>query len=336
MSFPADDDAAENDKSSQWISFESEQIRRLHDSVIATAELLKSDSRGLAEAERAPPGQHLADDDGIQLAGVPDFYFAIEPAPSQQRLPALRTTMTPPSAADIDDWFGLAMMLKLGAAAGLAVGVALTILPQGQIGFGGAQDSLARSQIFSMAALSGLAEISSAQAKVEPEPPVMASAVVAAAQANTDIAKESAASEAAPASTKAAAIVPEPAPASTAPEVAPVPAPAVAEAPSAAPMPAHPASALASDEAAALLKRGRNLLAAGDIASARLILTRLADNGEAEASLLLAGTFDPTELARLHVIGVTPDVAQARAWYAKAAEQGSSEGSRRLQQAALN
>ena len=49
------------------------------------------------------------------------------------------------------------------------------------------------------------------------------------------------------------------------------------------------------------MKRGRSLLAAGDIPSARLILTRLADNGEAEASLLLAGTFDPAELA--------PDVA---------------------------
>ena len=82
------------------------------------------------------------------------------------------------------------------------------------------------------------------------------------------------------------------------------------------------------------MKRGRSLLAAGDIPSARLILTRLADNGEAEASLLLAGTFDPAELARLHVIGAEPDVAQARAWYAKAAEQGSPKGSRRLQQMA--
>jgi TPR repeat protein len=84
-----------------------------------------------------------------------------------------------------------------------------------------------------------------------------------------------------------------------------------------------------------LMKRGRSLLTAGDIPSARLILTRLADGGEAEASLLLAGTFDPAELARLHVIGAEPDVAQARAWYAKAAEQGSPEGSRRLQQLAL-
>ncbi len=82
------------------------------------------------------------------------------------------------------------------------------------------------------------------------------------------------------------------------------------------------------------MKRGRDLLAVGDIASARLILTRLADNGEADASLLLAETFDPAQLARLHVLGVLPDSAKAREWYAKAAEQGSSEVGRHVQQSA--
>ena len=53
MSFPADKDAVENDVSSQWISFESEQIRRLHDTVIAAAESMKTDSAGLAETKPA-------------------------------------------------------------------------------------------------------------------------------------------------------------------------------------------------------------------------------------------------------------------------------------------
>jgi hypothetical protein len=346
MSFPADKDAVENDEkdavendeSSQWISFESEQIRRLHDTVIAAAESLKTDSRGVAEAERVLSDQRVADDaDGgrAQLADVPEFLIA--ELPRRPRLPVLQTAPKPTSAADIDEMFGLPMMLKLGAVAGLAVGVALTVVPRGSIGFGAPSETKAKSQVFSMSALSGLAEISSAQAKIQPDAPAssQSSPVIAAAQPSPPDGAEASAAPQTPATVAALApSVPE-----VAPEVAPAPSePAPTAAPAAAPaaakMPAHAASALAEDEAEALMKRGRNLLAAGDIASARLILARLADNGEAEASLLLAGTFDPAELARLHVIGVTPDIAQARAWYAKAAEQGSAEGRRRLQQTA--
>jgi hypothetical protein len=89
---------------------------------------------------------------------------------------------------------------------------------------------------------------------------------------------------------------------------------------------------MSHDEMNSLLKRGRALIAAGDIASARLILTRLAETGSVDACLALAGTFDAVELANLHVVGVLPDAAKARAWYLKAAEQGSSEAKRRLQQ----
>jgi TPR repeat protein len=91
---------------------------------------------------------------------------------------------------------------------------------------------------------------------------------------------------------------------------------------------------MAPGEIAALLKRGRNLIAVGDIASARLILMRIAEAGDAEASLALAGTFDASVLADLHVLGVQPDPAKARAWYTKAAELGSAEARRRLQQSA--
>ena len=94
-------------------------------------------------------------------------------------------------------------------------------------------------------------------------------------------------------------------------------------------------SPMSRDEMNSLLKRGRALIAAGDIASARLILTRLAEAGSVDACLALAGTFDATELAELHVVGVQPDSAKARAWYLKAAEQGSPEAKRRLQQSSV-
>ena len=96
----------------------------------------------------------------------------------------------------------------------------------------------------------------------------------------------------------------------------------------------HTGPSMTRDETLSLLKRGRDLIAAGDVASARLILTRLAEAGSAEASLALAGTYDAAVLADLHVVGVRPDPARARSWYARAAELGSAEASRRLQQSA--
>jgi len=94
-------------------------------------------------------------------------------------------------------------------------------------------------------------------------------------------------------------------------------------------------SPMPRDEMSSLLKRGRALMAAGDIASARLILTRLAEGGSVDACLALAGTFDAAVLADMHVVGVQPDPAKARAWYLKAAEQGSPEARRRLQQSSV-
>jgi len=79
-----------------------------------------------------------------------------------------------------------------------------------------------------------------------------------------------------------------------------------------------------------MLKRGQDLIAAGDIASGRLMLTRLVEAGDAEAAFILAGTFDPAVLAKLRTVGALPDPAKARAWYEKAAELGSSEAGLRL------
>jgi hypothetical protein len=97
----------------------------------------------------------------------------------------------------------------------------------------------------------------------------------------------------------------------------------------------RPADNLSRDEIASLLRRGQDLVATGDIASGRLMLTRAAQAGNAEASLALAGTFDAAVLANLRAVGVQPDPAKARAWYTRAAEQGSLEAKQRLLQSAL-
>jgi hypothetical protein len=124
--------------------------------------------------------------------------------------------------------------------------------------------------------------------------------------------------------------VPEPVAREAAREVAPV-VPAVREA---APPPreAAPARRIDADELAALLKRAKGLLEIGDITSARLLLERAADAQEAEAALMLAGTYDPQVLGSQDLRSITPDSATARVWYQKAAELGSADARRRLGQ----
>jgi hypothetical protein len=95
---------------------------------------------------------------------------------------------------------------------------------------------------------------------------------------------------------------------------------------------AAPARRIDPDELAALLKRAKSLLAIGDITSARLLLERAADAQEAEAALMLAGTYDPQVLGSQDLRSVTPDPAAARVWYQKAAQLGSADAKRRLGQ----
>jgi hypothetical protein len=84
-------------------------------------------------------------------------------------------------------------------------------------------------------------------------------------------------------------------------------------------------------EVAALLKRGQDYLQNGDIVSARLMLRRAAGAGEPHAALLLGATFDPVVLRDLGVLGFSPDPAQARTWYQRAADAGLPEATRRLE-----
>ena len=95
--------------------------------------------------------------------------------------------------------------------------------------------------------------------------------------------------------------------------------------------PANPAPRLDAEEIAVLLKRGQELVAVGDLASARVVLRRAAEAREPRAALALAGTYDPIELEKLAVYGLGADISLARSWYEKAKEFGSKEAPRRLE-----
>ncbi len=132
-------------------------------------------------------------------------------------------------------------------------------------------------------------------------------------------------------------------PAESAPTAAAPPAPAAAPAPKA-PVPAITAPVSVSppatpsvatrdrDEIAALLVRARTYLSAGDVAAARLVLRRAAERDDPQAALALGGTYDPAVLKRLGIINFHADPAQAREWYRRAAELGSSDAAVRLEQ----
>jgi hypothetical protein len=89
---------------------------------------------------------------------------------------------------------------------------------------------------------------------------------------------------------------------------------------------------MSREEIDGLVKRGQDLLTIGDISGGRLLLTRAAEAGDARASFALAGTYDSAVVATLGAVGAFPDPVKARAWYQKAAEQGSTEAVRRLEQ----
>jgi TPR repeat protein len=81
---------------------------------------------------------------------------------------------------------------------------------------------------------------------------------------------------------------------------------------------------------ASLVARGKELLREGDFSSARLILQRAADAGDADAALTLGATYDPSILAGLGIRSQVANADAARTWYEKAQEFGSAEASSRL------
>lgn len=91
---------------------------------------------------------------------------------------------------------------------------------------------------------------------------------------------------------------------------------------------------LDADELASMLRSANDLIKSGDLSSARLLLRRVAEAGDARAAFTLAGTFDPNVLKALGLQDGAPDIALARLWYERAAQLGSADAPRRLQQLA--
>jgi hypothetical protein len=106
--------------------------------------------------------------------------------------------------------------------------------------------------------------------------------------------------------------------------------------PDAAAAPAAPAGnaalrALDPDEIKLLIKQGEQFVATGDLVTARTVLQRAAQAGDATAAVALGATYDPTVLARLGVMGMgSADVEQARRWYQQAESLGSAEATKQL------
>jgi hypothetical protein len=127
---------------------------------------------------------------------------------------------------------------------------------------------------------------------------------------------------------------PSPPPEAVAPPPPPAAMPAPVPAAIAVPVPAPATIAPADrDEINAMLVRARNFLSNGDVAAARVVLRRAAERDDAQAALALGGTYDPTVLKKLGIIGFHhPDPSLAREWYKKAAALGSTDASVRLDQ----
>jgi hypothetical protein len=100
--------------------------------------------------------------------------------------------------------------------------------------------------------------------------------------------------------------------------------------PTAAALPKPPiAGDLDKAEAARLIARASALIRQGNIGAARITLERAAESGDAEASFMLAQTYDPAILAAWGTYGTHGEAAKARELYAKALAGGILEAKER-------
>jgi hypothetical protein len=83
-------------------------------------------------------------------------------------------------------------------------------------------------------------------------------------------------------------------------------------------------------EVARLVARASVLLGQGDIGSARIVLARAAETGNAQASFALAETYDPLVLRKWGAYGTLGDAAKARDLYARAQAGGIKEARERF------
>ena len=88
---------------------------------------------------------------------------------------------------------------------------------------------------------------------------------------------------------------------------------------------------LPASEVANLYEHGKALIAEGDYASARLLLTRATEAGHADAAFALASSFDPNELAKARVRGLSGEADKAREYYALALAHGVDQARSRLE-----
>jgi len=92
----------------------------------------------------------------------------------------------------------------------------------------------------------------------------------------------------------------------------------------------NPVRRLDDDEIARLVRLGMDSLKSGDLSSARPLLQRAAEAGNANAALMLGATFDPIAMKQLGVVGVRSDIARARRWYERAEQLGSDTAAQEL------
>jgi hypothetical protein len=85
------------------------------------------------------------------------------------------------------------------------------------------------------------------------------------------------------------------------------------------------AEAQGSPEAARLLARASALIGQGNIGAARIVLERAVETGSAQASFMLAETYDPLVLSTWKTYGTRGDATKARELYAKAHAGGIQE-----------
>ena len=96
--------------------------------------------------------------------------------------------------------------------------------------------------------------------------------------------------------------------------------------------PKQPAAAVSQGgpEVARLMVRARALLGQGNIGAARLVLERAAETGSAQASFMLAETYDPVILSAWGTYGTRGEATKAREFYAKAHAGGIQEANDRF------
>ena len=94
--------------------------------------------------------------------------------------------------------------------------------------------------------------------------------------------------------------------------------------------PPKAAEAQGNAEATKLITRASALLGQGNIGAARIVLERAAESGNAQASFMLAETYDPVILSAWGTYGTRGEAAKARELYAKAHTGGIREAKDRL------